>query len=75
VIPALGLNNAWSRLEQDRELLRLVRIGVNNWRALNKNEKAAVHAIYTQLFANFSAAMGQPNLKGNEDFVLTWKRR
>jgi hypothetical protein len=58
VIPALGLNNAWSRLEQDRELLRLVRIGVNNWRAINKNEKAAVHAIYTQLFANFSAAMG-----------------
>ena len=55
--------------------MRLVRIGVNNWRALNKNEKAAVHAIYTQLFANFSAAMGQPNLKGNEDFVLTWKRR
>ena len=70
---AAGLNSVWSRLEQDRELLRLVRIGANDWQALKNNEKAAVHAFYTQLFANFSAAMGQHHLKGNENFVRTWE--
>ena len=30
----VGLNHVWSRLEQDRELLRLVRIGMNDWLAL-----------------------------------------
>ena len=67
------LNSVWSRLEQDRELLRLVRIGVNDWQALKNNEKAAVHAFYTQLFFNLSAAMGQHHLKGNEDDVQTWE--
>jgi len=67
------LNSVWSRLEQDRELLRLVSIGVNDWQVLKNNEKAAVHAFYTQLFFNLSAAMGQHHLKGNEDFVRTWE--
>ena len=70
---AVGLNSVWSRLEQDRDLLRLVRIGVNDWQALNNNDKAAVHAFYTQLFANFSAAMGQQHHRGNEDYVRTWE--
>ena len=70
---AVGLNSVWSRLEQDRELLRLVRIAVNDWQALDNNEKAAVHALFTQLFANFSAAIGPQHLKGNEDFVRTWE--
>jgi len=70
---AVGLNSVWSRLEQDRELLRLVRIGVNDWQALENNEKAAIHALFSQLFANFSAAIGPQHLKGNEDFVRTWE--
>jgi len=69
----VGLNSVWSRLEQDRELLRLVRIGMNDWRDLKKNEKAAVHALYSQLFANYSAVVGQQNLEGIEDFVKVWE--
>jgi hypothetical protein len=70
----VGLNIVWSRLEQDRELLRLVRIGMNDWRALKKNEKAAVHALYSQLFGNYSlAVVGKQDIKGIEDFVQSWE--
>ncbi len=69
-----GLNSVWSRLEQDRELLRLVRIGMNDWRDLKNNEKAAVHALSTQLFSTYSlAVVGQQDIKGIEDFVQSWE--
>ena len=69
----VGLNSVWSRLEQDRELLRLVRIGMNDWQALTKNEKAAVHALFSQLFANYSAAVEGQHVKGIEVFVQPWE--
>jgi len=68
-----GFNVAWSRLEQDRELLRLVRIGVNDWGNLKKNEQAAVHALFSQLFSNLSAVLRQQQLRGIGEFVQAWE--
>ena len=68
-----SLNNVWSRLEQDRELLRLVRIGVNDWGHLSHNERAAVHAFLSQLFSTLSVAWEQQSLAPDDQFVLAWE--
>ena len=68
-----SLNRVWSRLEQDRELLRLVRIGANDWSHLSRNDQAAVHAFLSQLFSTLSVAWEQRSLAPDDQFVLAWE--
>jgi len=65
--------NVWSALKKDDDLIRLMRIGVNDWKALNKNEKARVHSFFCELMLNFDAAMRQEHLEGFGDLIVGWE--
>jgi len=68
----------WGILGRDERLTRLVRLAVNDWDALGKNEQMLVHAFFVNLLAHLDAALNQeetlPELKRDltawEDNVL-----
>ena len=64
----------WQTLGDDLEKTRLIRIGVNDWSGLARNEQMIVHSFLVNLIVHFAGALEQeerlPELTG---FIQRWE--
>jgi len=67
-------NDIWSLLGRDPDLTRVIRIAVNDWHAISRNEQMLVHSFFCQLLAHLDGGLSQeeslPELKGN---LVAWE--
>ena len=63
----------WAALRTDAEFARLVRIGINDWGALNSNEKTRVHSFFTELVLHFHGATEQEHLEELRTYITGWE--
>jgi len=61
----------WSTLGEDAGKTRLIRIAVNDWEALSKNDQLIAHVFFVNLIVHFTSALAQADkLPELRDFVL-----
>ena len=64
----------WSTLGDDPEKTRLIRIAVNDWEVLSKNEQLIAHSFFINLIVHYSSALEQKEkLPELSIFIQAWE--
>ena len=64
----------WATLREDPERTRIVRVAVNDWDALSKNDQMIAHNFFCSLIAHFNNALEQRDkLPEMDDFIHAWE--
>jgi len=64
----------WEALGEDPEKTRLIRIGVNDWNDLARNEQMIAHVFFTNLIVHLSGALEQEErLPELSSFIRRWE--
>ena len=64
----------WNTLGDDPDKTRLIRIAVNDWDALSKNDQVIAHAFFINLIVHFTGALEmEDNLPELREFIHAWE--
>ncbi|MFT5842610.1 MAG: hypothetical protein ACI80L_001398 [Pseudohongiellaceae bacterium] len=64
----------WNTLGDDPKKTRLIRIAVNDWEALSKNDQVIAHAFFINLIVHFTGALEmEDNLPELRGFIRAWE--
>ena len=64
----------WSTLGEDIGRTRLIRLAVNDWDAISKDEQMIVHAFFINLVTHLTSALVQEDkLPDLNDFIIGWE--
>lgn len=64
----------WSTLGEDIDKTRLIRLAVNDWDSISKDEQLIAHTFFINLVTHFTSALEQEGkLPGLKAFVLGWE--
>ena len=66
--------SVWQTLGEGREKTRLIRIGVNDWNELARNEQMIAHSFFVNLIVHFAGALEQEErLPELRSFIRRWE--